>query len=72
MDRDVKSRREYRVKLEKDQLDYSKLLEDEDLRKDVICSECHSQKDFVMTPYWGATRRYYTGSFICSKCEGRR
>lgn len=72
MDRDVKSRREYRVKLVKDQLDYSKLLEDEDLSKDVICSECKSQKDLVMTPYWGATRRYYTCFFVCPRCEGRR
>ena len=72
MDREMKLRKEYRVKLEKDQLDYSKLLEDEDLKIDVICSECNSQKDLVMTPYYGATRRYYTGFFVCPKCEGRR
>ena len=71
MARKTKPRKEYRVKLEKDQLDYSEMLEDEDLCKDVICPECHSQKDLVMTPYWGATRRYYTCFFVCPECEGR-
>lgn len=69
MDREIKPRIEYRVRIEKDQLDYSKLLDDEDLSKDVICAECGSQKDFVVTPYWGATRRYYTGFFVCPKCN---
>ena len=69
MDREIKPRVEYRVKIEKDQLDYSKLLDDEDLRKDIVCTECGSQKDFVVTPYWGATRRYYTGFFVCPECN---
>ena len=72
MNRKVRSRDEYRVRLEKDQLDYGKLLEDDELKKDIICSECGSQKDFVITPYIGSSRRYYTGIFSCPKCEGRR
>ena len=72
MDREVKQRKEYRVKLVKDQLDYSQLLDDEELKKDVVCSECGSEKELVMTPYWGASRRYYTCFFVCSQCSGRR
>lgn len=71
MDREVKLRKEYRVRLMRDQLDYSKLLEDEELIRDVICSECGSEKELVMTPYWGATRRYYTCYFVCPQCDGR-
>lgn len=69
MDRDIKSRREFRVKIKKDELDYSKLLDDEDLGKDIACTECGSQKDLVLTPYWGSARRYYTGFFVCPKCN---
>ena len=69
MDREIKPRVEYRIRIEKDQLDYSKLLDDEDLSKDIVCAECGSQKDFAVTPYWGATRRYYTGFFVCPKCN---
>jgi rubredoxin len=72
MDRKVKSREEYRVKLEKDQLDYSKMLDDEDLSADIICPKCHGEKELVMTPYWGAGRRYYTCYFVCPQCDGRR
>ena len=72
MDREIKLRREFRVKIEKDQLDYSKLLDDEDLSKDVICPECGSEKELVMSPYWGSTRRYYTCHFVCPKCQARR
>ena len=72
MDREVKPRKEYRVKLVKDQLDYSQLLDDEELSKDVVCSECGSEKELVMTPYWGSQRRYYTCYFVCSQCGGRR
>ena len=72
MNRKVRSRDEYRVRLEKDQLDYGKLLEDDELKKDIICSECGSQKDLILTPYIGSARRYYTGIFSCPKCEGRR
>ena len=68
MGREIKPRAEYRVKLEKDQLDYSKLLEDEQLSKDVVCAECGGEKELVMTPYWGATRRYYTCFFVCPEC----
>ena len=60
---------EYRVKLEKDQLDYSKLLEDEQMSKDVVCPKCGNNKELVMTPYWGATRRYYTCFFVCPECN---
>jgi len=69
MDRDIKSRRAFTVKIEKDQLDYSKLSDDEDLGKDVVCTECGGQKDLVLTPYWGSSRRYYTGFFVCPKCN---
>ncbi len=72
MDREVKPRKEYRVKLVKDQLDYSQLLDDEELSKDVVCPECGSEKELVMTPYWGAQTRYYTCYFVCSQCSKRR
>jgi rubredoxin len=72
MDRAIKVRKEYRVKLEKEQLDYSKMLEDEELSRDIICPKCHGEKELVMTPYWGAQRRYYTCYFVCPRCEERR
>ena len=72
MDRNVKLRTEYRVKLEKDQLDYSRILDDEELGKDIVCPECHSEKELVMTPYWGWGRTYYTCYFVCPRCETRR
>jgi len=40
IDRKVKSREEYRMKLEKGQLDYSRMLDDEELGKDIICPKC--------------------------------
>ena len=72
IDRKVRLREEYRVKLEKSQLDYSKMLDDEDLSRDIICPECGSEKELVMTPYWGYGRTYYTCYFVCPKCGGRR
>ena len=72
MNRIVKQREEYRVKIEKDQLDYSKILNEEDLSKDIICPKCHSEKELVMTPYWGFGRTYYTCYFVCPKCDERR
>jgi hypothetical protein len=72
MDRIVKLRREYKVKLERDQLDYSKILDDEELGGDIICSRCGSEKELVMTPYWGWGRTYYTCYFVCPQCDGKR
>ena len=72
IDRKVKAREEYRVKLEKDQLDYSRMLDDEELREDVICPKCKGGKELVMTPYWGFGRTYYTCYFVCPKCDRRR
>ena len=72
IDRKVRLREEYRVKLEKGQLDYSKILDDEDLSRDIICPECGSEKELVMTPYWGYGRTYYTCYFVCPDCGGRR
>ena len=72
MEREVKLRREYRVKLEKCQLDYSKMLEDEELGEDIICPKCRGEKELVMTPYWGTARRYYTCYFVCPRCSERR
>jgi hypothetical protein len=72
MERIVNLRKEFRVKLEKDQLDYSKMLEDEDLSGDVICPKCNGEKELVMTPYWGFGRTYYTCYFVCPNCERRR
>jgi len=72
MDREIKLRREYRIKLAKEQLDYSKMLKEEDLAGDIVCSECNSEKELIMTPYWGTTRRYYTCYFVCPKCNGGR
>ena len=72
MDRKVRLRKEYRVKLEKGQLDYSKMLEDEDLSGDIICPKCRGEKELMMTPYWGFGRTYYTCYFVCPRCdEGR-
>jgi len=72
MDRIVKLRKEYKVKLEKNQLDYSEILKTEDLKDDIICPKCQSEKELVMTPYWGFGRTYYTCYFVCPQCEGRR
>lgn len=72
MDRIVKLRREYRVKLQRDQLDYSEMLDDEELGGDIICSRCGSEKELVMTPYWGWGRTYYTCYFVCPQCDGKR
>ena len=70
--RKVRQRKEYRVSLEKNQLDYSKLLDDEELSRDIVCPECQCEKELVMTPYWGAERRYYTCYFVCPRCDGRK
>ena len=72
MNRKIKSREEYKVKLEKDQLDYSRMLDDKDLRDDLMCPKCESEKELVMTPYWGYGRRYYTCYFVCPQCDVRR
>lgn len=72
IERHIKTRKEYRVKLEKDSLDYIKILEDEDLKDDLVCPKCHNEKEFVMTPYWGFGRIYYTCYFVCPKCDERR
>jgi len=72
MERTVKLRAEYKVKLEKGELDYSKILDDEELGGDIICPKCHTEKELVMTPYWGWGRTYYTCYFICPKCDKRR
>ncbi|MBM3212695.1 hypothetical protein FJZ33_10770 [Candidatus Poribacteria bacterium] len=72
MDRIVKLRKEYKVKLGKNQLDYSEILKTEDLKDDIICPKCQSEKELVMTPYWGFGRTYYTCYFVCPQCEGRR
>lgn len=72
MDRVVKLRKEFRAKLEKGQLDYSKILNDEELGADIICPRCGGEKELVMTPYWGFGRTYYTCYFVCPQCdEGR-
>ena len=72
IDRKVKSREEYRIKLEKDQLDYHKMLDDEELGKDIICPKCQGEKELIMTPYWGFGRTYYTCYFVCPQCDRRR
>lgn len=72
MDRIIKQRKEYRVRLEKNQLDYSELLNDDELKVDIICPKCQSEKELVMTPYWGFGRTYYTCYFVCPQCDGRR
>jgi hypothetical protein len=72
MDRIIKQRKDYRVKLEKDQLDYSELLSDDELKVDIICPKCQGEKELVMTPYWGFGRTYYTCYFVCPQCDGRR
>ena len=72
IDRLVRLRKEYRIKLDKDQLDYSKMLDDEELSGDIICSECGSEKELVMTPYWGFGRTYYTCYFVCPQCDERK
>jgi len=72
MDRKIKLRKEYRVKLQKDQLDYPKIVNDEDLSGDIICPRCHAEKELVMTPYWGFGRTYYTCYFVCPQCDERR
>ncbi len=38
----------------------------------LYCPECGSEKELVMTPYWGAQTRYYTCYFVCSQCSKRR
>lgn len=68
-ERKVKTRKEYRVRIEKDQLDYSKILRDEDLKGEIVCPKCQSEKELVMAPYWGAGRTYYTCYFVCPKCD---
>jgi len=70
--RRIKQREEYRVKIEKNQLDYSKFVSDDDLKNDVICPRCHNEKELVMTPYWGFGRTYYTCYFVCPECDERR
>lgn len=72
MDRIIKQRKEYKVKLEKDQLDYLELLNTDELKGDIICPKCQSEKELVMTPYWGFGRTYYTCYFVCPQCDGRR
>ena len=72
LERKIKERREYRVKLEKDILDYSKILDDKDLRGDIICPKCDGEKELIMTPYWGFGRTYYTCYFVCPQCSERR
>ena len=72
MDRIVKSRTEFRMKLKKDELDHAKMMEDPDLRDDLICPKCHAEKELVMTPYWGWGRTYYTCYFVCPHCDKRR
>jgi hypothetical protein len=72
MDRIIKLRKEYRVKLEKDQLDYSEILNEKELSGDIICPKCQSEKELMMTPYWGFGRTYYTCYFVCPQCDGRR
>lgn len=70
--RDVKERREYRVKLDKGQLDYAKMIKDEDVKDDLICPRCNQEKELIMTPYWGFGRTYYTCFFVCPSCDERR
>ena len=72
MDRTVKLRKEYRVKLEKDQLDYLRMQDDEELSGDIVCPNCRGEKELVMTPYWGWGRTYYTCYFVCPQCDRRR
>ena len=72
MGREVRTRREYKVKLEKDKLDYLRIMEDKDLGSDLVCPECKSEKELVMTPYWGWGRTYDTCYFVCPKCDTRR
>ena len=72
MDRKVRLKKEYRARLEKGQLDHSKMLEDEELNEDIICPKCHSEKELVMMPYWGFGRTYYTCYFVCPQCDRRR
>jgi len=68
IDRKIKQRKEFKVKIDKDQLDYQTMLEDEDTRDDIICPKCQTEKELVMTPYWGFGRTYYTCFFVCPKC----
>ncbi|MEK7396212.1 MAG: hypothetical protein AAB116_04690 [Candidatus Poribacteria bacterium] len=72
IERKIKQRLEYRVKLEKDQLDYSKILNDEDLKDELVCPKCQNEKEFVISPYWGFGRIFHTCYFVCPKCEERR